>query len=76
MADPAPEKEVVRPWSLLHLAALVFMVAGAIGMFAGFHYLSLTDSRDIATGSAGFVAGAVLTGSGLISLSLLSRRNP
>jgi hypothetical protein len=76
MAEPAPEKGIVPPWSLLHLAALVFMGAGAIGMFAGFHYLSLADSRDIAAGSAGFVAGAVLTGSGLISLSILSHRKP
>jgi hypothetical protein len=76
MADPASGKGFVPPWSLLHLAALVFMAAGAIGMFAGFHYLSLTDPRDIAAGQAGFVAGAVLTGSGLISLSILSRRNP
>lgn len=76
MAEPAPEKGTVPPWSLLHLATLVFMGAGAIGMFAGFHSLGLPDSRDIAAGQAEFVAGAILTGSGLISLSILSRRRP
>jgi hypothetical protein len=76
MAEPSPPKDPAGPRPLLSLGALAFMGAGAIGMLASFHYLSLSDSRDIAAGAAGFVAGAVLLGSGLITLAILSPRRP
>jgi hypothetical protein len=63
-------------WTPFHLAAILAMVLGAMGMAVSFHYLSLTDPRDIAAGNAGFIAGSVLIGSGLISLCLLVRCGP
>jgi hypothetical protein len=53
----------------------VAIVAGIVGMPASFLYLASRDIRDITAGTSGFVAGAVLVGSGLISLAILSTRN-
>jgi hypothetical protein len=50
------------------------MAAGALGMVASVMYMTSGDILDITAGSSGFVAGAVLIGSGLISLAILLTR--
>ena len=72
MSDATPPKP--DPWPLQFAAGLSICLGGA-GMAASFHYLSLSDPRDIAAGNAGFIAGAILIGAGLISLALLFTRN-
>ena len=54
------------------LAVLTF-VAGAAGMVVSFAFLASNHPLDVTAGAAGFVAGAVLVASGLISLSLQRR---
>ena len=48
---------------------------GAGGMALSFLYLASASFEDIAAGTSGFVAGSVLVGSGLVSLSMLARPN-
>jgi hypothetical protein len=64
-----------RFWRLccLGLAGLVTL-AGCAGMLLSFMFLGSSNPADIAAGQAGFVAGAVLIGSGLVSLTLLVSR--
>jgi hypothetical protein len=57
--------------------ACVAMAAGAVGMVASFAFMASRDIRDITAGASGFVAGALLIGSGLVSLAILATRpNP
>lgn len=46
--------------------------AGCLGMVASFLYLASSSMADITAGTSGFIAGSVLVGSGLISLTLLA----
>ena len=62
----------LRPVVLV-LSALS-VVAGGLGMAASFLHLGSSSMADITAGTSGFVAGAILIGSGLISLSLLAAR--
>jgi hypothetical protein len=50
------------------------MLTGAGGMVLSFWYLASAHPGDIAAGQSGFVAGAVLIGSGLLSMTLLASR--
>ena len=47
------------------------IMAGGIGMVMSFGYLASASMADITAGTSGFIAGAVLIGSGLLSLALL-----
>lgn len=62
----------LRPICLV-LAALV-IVAGGLGMAASFLYLASSSMADITAGASGFIAGAVLIGAGLLSLTTLATR--
>jgi hypothetical protein len=61
----------VSPGSF-RLLAIFAVLVGVFGMFASFRYLASGDIGDIVAGAAGFVAGSVLVGSGLISLALVA----
>jgi len=54
--------------------AIALMGFGAIGMLVCFLFLWSSDMRDITGAGLGFVAGAVMLGSGCISLALCSSR--
>jgi len=47
--------------------------AGATGMVISFGFLASVSFEAITAGMSGFVAGAILIGSGLVALALLSR---
>lgn len=57
---------------LCRLLAGLFIVFGTLGMIMSFLFLSSSSFDSITAGTSGFVAGAVLVGSGLISLAMLS----
>jgi hypothetical protein len=57
----------------LVLASLA-IVAGGLGMLASFLYLGSRSMADITAGTSGFVAGAILIGAGLLSLTMLATR--
>jgi hypothetical protein len=54
--------------------SMLAMLAGAGGMVLSFWYLASSHPSDISAGQSGFVAGAILIGSSLLSLSLLASR--
>ena len=56
---------------LCKVLASISMIAGALGMGVSFLYLASSNVANITAGTSGFVAGAILVGSGLVSLSLL-----
>ncbi len=51
------------------------VLLGAAGMAVSFSYLASASFEDITAGTSGFVAGSVLVGSGLVSLSMLAGSN-
>jgi hypothetical protein len=57
---------------LCKVLAGLSMAAGVLGMLLSYLYLSSASMADITAGASGFVAGAILIGSGLIALSLLA----
>jgi len=48
------------------------IAAGCGGMLVSFRFLASASFEDITAGTSGFVAGAILIGSGLISGAMLS----
>jgi hypothetical protein len=60
------------PLQVCSVLSCLAMAAGALGMVASFIYMASRDMRDITAGTSGFVAGAVLIGSGLVSLTILA----
>jgi hypothetical protein len=52
--------------------AVVSLVLGTLGMAMGFIYLAATSMADITAGTSGFMAGAILFGSGVIAISIIS----
>jgi len=48
------------------------MFAGSVGMVMSFFYLASSSMGDIIAGAAGFVAGSILVGSGVVSLTLVA----
>lgn len=69
-----PNPNSLRPVCLV-LAGLA-MVAGALGMAMSFLYLASASMADITAGASGFVAGSVLIGAGLLSLTTLAAHGP
>jgi len=61
---------------LCKLLAGLSIAAGAVGMPMSFLYLASASMADITAGTSGFVAGAILIGAGLISLSVLAATEP
>ncbi|HZN42042.1 MAG TPA: hypothetical protein VFD82_24795 [Planctomycetota bacterium] len=57
----------------LWMSALAVSV-GATGMVVSFGFLASVSFEEITAGMSGFVAGAILIGSGLVALALLSRQ--
>ena len=53
------------------LAGLAVLL-GAMGMATSFLFLASSSFEAITVGTSGFVAGSVLVGSGLVSLSMLA----
>src|SRR5262245_38218562 len=53
--------------------ALLTFLAGAAGMAVSFLYLASEHRLDVLAGAAGFVAGSVLAGAGLLSVAVLTR---
>jgi hypothetical protein len=53
---------------------LVTVLAGGAGMVVSFAYLASRHHLDVLAGVAGFIAGAVLIGSGLVSMAILAAR--
>lgn len=63
----------IDPASLLRLCfvlSLLLAMAGVGGMVLSALFMASTDMRDLVGAGFGFVAGAIFTGSGLISLTL------
>jgi TRAP-type C4-dicarboxylate transport system permease small subunit len=54
--------------------SILAMLAGGAGMVMSFLYLASASMADITAGTSGFVAGSILIGSGLISLTFLTIR--
>ena len=48
--------------------------AGATGMVLSLGFLASVSFEEITAGMSGFVAGAILIGSGLVALALLTRQ--
>ncbi|WP_421753240.1 hypothetical protein [Croceimicrobium sp.] len=59
--------------SLIPLISAITMVAGLLGMFFCFPFLWSANMADLVGAGFPFVAGSVLFGAGLISLSLTNR---
>lgn len=71
--DAVAQLRPARP--VATLGCLTF-VAGAVGMVISFVFLASDHPLDVTAGAAGFVAGAVLVGASLISLSLQKQFMP
>ena len=50
--------------------SIIAICSGFCGMVLSFLFMTSASEKDIATGSAGFVAGAILIGTGLLSLTI------
>lgn len=55
--------------------AIITMVAGLFGMLFCYHFLWSARMEDLVGAGFPFVAGAVLFGTGLITLGLMNRNN-
>jgi hypothetical protein len=67
----------VKPSSLQTVSVILAglaVVAGVVGMPASFTYLASRHDQDVLAGVAGFIAGAVLAGSGIVSMAILASR--
>jgi hypothetical protein len=60
--------------SLCLILSVGALLMGGAGLVLSFAYLASASMADITAGTSGFIAGAVLIGSGLISLSMLASR--
>ena len=70
--DVIMEYAFLRPTCLILSAGVILL--GAAGMVLSFLYLASSSMADITAGTSGFVAGSVLIGSGLVSLTMLASR--
>ena len=66
------EPAILRPVCLFLSAGAI--LAGGAGMVLSFLYLASSNTQDITAGTSGFVAGSVLIGAGIVSLSMLATR--
>ena len=64
--------DCLRPVCLILSSGALLL--GAAGMVMSFLYLASSSMADNTAGTSGFIAGSVLIGSGLISLTLLVSR--
>lgn len=75
--EPESPKKYTLTFSAPQLVSFglsaVLVIAGGLGMAVSFLYLASRSMEDIAAGASGFIAGAVLIGSGAISLALACR---
>jgi len=55
--------------------SVISIGAGCMGMVLSFLYLASGSMADITAGTSGFVAGSVLIGSGIVSLTMLSLKS-
>ena len=55
--------------------ASILVLLGTVGMLITFFFLWSNDMRDIAGAGLGFVAGAVMLGSGVVSLAFASGKS-
>jgi hypothetical protein len=62
-------KKRLRDLCLVLGAATI--VAGVAGMMFSFRYLRIANVVDATAGGAGFIAGAILVGSGLVACALV-----
>jgi hypothetical protein len=67
----APMPKNVLLWGCHALAGLC-VLAGAGGMCLSLLSMSCAETNDIIAGGAGFIAGAVLVGSGVVALAVLA----
>lgn len=82
MIDPSPLQEdraaPAAPPTTLQTAGLILaaiaMIGGPLGMVLSFTYMASASPANIVCGAAGFVAGSILAGSGLISLAAIASR--
>ncbi len=61
---------------LCRIATFTALALGPLGMFVSLLFLDSPRGADIASGVAGFLAGAVLAAAGLVSLALLIPKIP
>jgi hypothetical protein len=59
---------------VLSYVAAALIGLGMVGMVVSFRFMSFKDERDIIAGGAGFLAGSILIGSGVVALAILTRR--
>ena len=59
--------------NLVLALATALVVFGSVGMLICFMFLWSNDLRDITGAGLGFAAGAVMMGSGCVSLAIMSR---
>lgn len=66
----------MRPEILLRAVCITLsglaILAGCGGMVASFLFMTSQNMADVTAGGAGFIAGAVLLGAGLVSLALIA----
>jgi hypothetical protein len=78
LARPTTEGgEPMKNWSLCQVCPLLSggsIVVGGAGMVMSFFFMASASMPDITAGTSGFIAGAVLVGSGLIALALCASR--
>jgi hypothetical protein len=69
---------LMRQKTVCLFLSILALAAGALGMSLSFFQLafSMGSMEDIVAGGAGFLTGSVLVGAGLVSLAILSAREP
>jgi hypothetical protein len=60
--------------TLCFVVSVLAILAGGFGMAKSFIYMASANMADITSGASGFIAGSVLIGSGLLSMTLLATR--
>lgn len=58
----------------MNLIAIIVMVSGALGMFFCFPFLWSNNMLDLVGAGFPFVGGAILLGSGLITLGIFNKK--
>lgn len=71
--EPDLERQPSAPARVGRVLAIASLFAGGAGMALSFLTLGVGDKTEVVAGAAGFVAGAILVGSGLIAFCILAR---
>lgn len=69
----------MRPKTVCLVLSILAIIVGGLGMAVSFLHLALAGMGgmdDVVAGGAGFVAGSILVGSGLISSAILYGQAP